>query len=101
MLRIESLPNVGTIVHVRVDNIRLRNCTGGSQPDTFQHMPFTRDAIDRSVTKMVKEDSDIPDYKEGYDEWRNACGGVYTITVSEAVTLGEATFRKGMGCESK
>jgi hypothetical protein len=101
ILRIESLPKVGTIIHVRVDKIRLRNCTGGSEPDTFEHMPFTRDALERSITKLQKESSDIPAYQAGYDEWRAACGGVYTVTVAEAVALGEATFRKGNGCEAK
>jgi hypothetical protein len=101
ILKIESLPKVGTIIHIRVDNIRLRNCTGGPEPDNFQHMPFTRDAIERSVTKLQKESSDVPDYQAGYDEWRAACGGVYTVTVAEAVAVGEATFRKGVGCEAK
>ena len=92
---------MGTIIHIRVDNVRLRNCTGGPEPDNFQHMPFTRDAIERSVTKLLKESSDIPDYQAGYNEWRHACGGVYTITVGEAVAVGEATFKKGIGCESQ
>src|SRR5260370_40072455 len=83
ILRIESLPKVGTIIHIRVDKIRLRNCTGSPEPDNFQHMPFTRDAIERSVTKLQKESSDVPDYQAGYDEWRGACGGVYTITVAK------------------
>jgi len=99
ILRVESLPKVGTIIHIRVDKVRLRNCTGGPEPDNFQHMPFTRDAMERSVTKLEREDSKIPDYKDGYSEWHNACGGVYTITVAEAVAVGEATFRKGLGCE--
>ena len=56
-----------------------------------------RDAIDRSVTKMLKEGK-VPDFREGYHEWRKACGGVYTITVAEAVAVGEETFRKNLGC---
>jgi hypothetical protein len=63
-------------------------------------MPVTRAAVERSITKLQKEISDIPDYPAGYDEWRGACGGVYTIPVAEAVAIGEATFRKGEGCES-
>ena len=99
ILRIESLPKLGAIVHVRVDKIRLRNCTGGPEPDKFKHMPFARDAIERSVLKLLKEDSDIPDFEDGYDEWRKACGGVYTITVAEAIKVGEDTFNKGLGCK--
>jgi hypothetical protein len=52
------------------------------------------------VTKLVRE-SDVPDFQSGYDEWRKACGGVYTISVAQAVELAEFTFRKGLGCEPK
>ena|ERR1700722_1293578 len=99
ILKVESVPKIGTIVHVRVENVRLRNCTGGPEPDTFQHMPFTHDAIEASITKLVSKTSNVPDYKDGYDEWRNACGGVYTISVAEAVAVAEAGFRKNLGCD--
>ena|SRR5690348_3393559 len=97
ILKIESLPKVGIIIHVRVDKVRLRNCTGGPEPDTIEHMPFSRDAIERSVTKLVKETT-IPDFQAGYNDWRSACGGVYTITVADAIKLDEDVFRKNLGC---
>jgi len=98
VLKVETLPKVGTIVHVRVDHIRLRNCTGGPEPDNFQHMPFTRDAIERSITKLEKDGVNTPDLS-GYEQWRADCGGVYTITVAEAIKVTEYTFNKGLGCE--
>jgi hypothetical protein len=98
ILKFESLPKVGTIIHVRVDKVRLRNCTGGPEPDNFQHMPFARDAIEHSVTKLAKEGG-VPDFQAGYDEWRSACGGVYTITVAETIQVAEDTFRKNLACE--
>jgi hypothetical protein len=54
ILKVESLPKLGVIIHIRVDKVRLRNCTGGPGPDNFQHMPFAREAIERSVTKLEK-----------------------------------------------
>ncbi|SRR6266404_3326889 len=99
ILKVESLPKVGVIIHIRVDKVRLRNCTGGPEPDNFQHMPFSRDAIERSVTKLL-EDGSVPEFHDGYEEWRNSCGGVYTITVADAVAVGEETFRKNLGCRS-
>ena len=99
ILKIESLPKVGTIIHVRVDRVRLRNCTGGPEPDTFAHMPFSRDAFDRSVTKLIKEKSRIPDLS-GYQQWRSDCGGVYTITVAEAIDVAQQTFSKSLGCHT-
>jgi hypothetical protein len=99
ILKVESLPKVGTIIHVRVDDIRLINCTGGPEPDKFEHMPFTKDAIERSVTKLRKDSAEIPSLG-GYEQWRADCGGVYTITVAEAIKVSEYTFNKGLGCES-
>jgi hypothetical protein len=99
ILKVESLPKLGVIIHIRVDKVRLRNCTGGPEPDNFQHMPFAREAIERSVTKLVKE-GDVPEFQDGYDEWRKACGGIYTITVAEAIKVNEETFRKNLGCPS-
>jgi hypothetical protein len=97
ILKVETLPKQGTIIHIRVEKIRLRNCTGGPEPDKFEHMPFARDAVERSVTKLVKERS-VPDFQAGYDAWKNACGGVYTISVADAVQVGEDGFRKSLGC---
>jgi len=97
ILKVESLPKLGLIIHIRVDKVRLRNCTGGPEPDNFEHMPFRRAAIERSVTKLLKE-GEVPAFQSGYDEWRKACGGVYTITVAEAVAVAEETFRKNLGC---
>lgn len=97
VLKIESLPKMGTIIHIRVEQIRLRNCTGGPEPDKFEHMPFARESIERSVTKLVKETA-VPVFESGYDQWRKACGGVYTVTVAEAVNVAESGFRKKLGC---
>jgi hypothetical protein len=100
ILKVESLAKIGVIVHIRVDKIRLRNCTGGPEPETFEHMPFSRDAIDRSVVKLVKDHTDVPDFAEGYKAWRKACGGVYTVTVAEALQAAETGFNEGLGCKS-
>src|SRR5262250_2369050 len=96
ILKVESLPKLGVIIHVRVDKVRLRNCTGGPEPNKFEHMPFARDAFEKSVTKVVKE-GDVPEFQDGYNEWRKACGGVYTISVAEAIAVGEETFRQNLG----
>ena len=53
ILKVEALPKLGTIIHMRVDKIRLRNCTGGPEPDKFEHMPFARDAIERSAKRLI------------------------------------------------
>lgn len=97
ILKVESVQKLGVIIHIRVDKVRLRNCTGGPEPNNFEHMPFTREAVEKSVTRLVRE-GDVPEFQDGYDEWMKACGGVYTITVAEAIAVAEETFRKNLGC---
>lgn len=63
-------------------------------------MPFTREALDHSVTTLVRETREVPDFKVGYQEWRNACGGVYTISVADAIEVAETAFRQNLGCSS-
>jgi len=96
ILKIETLPKQGTIIHIRIDRIRIRNCKGGPEPDTL-HIPFTRHAVERSVTKLVKEGI-VPEFQAGYDAWKNACGGVYTTSVADAVQGIEDGFRNSLGC---
>jgi hypothetical protein len=100
ILKVESLPK-GLIIHIRVDGVRLKNCSGGPEPETIEHMPFAREAIERSVTKLVREDPKIPDFQAGYDDWRNACGGVYTISIADAVKIDEITFNQNLGCQAQ
>jgi hypothetical protein len=100
ILRVESLPTDGVIVHLRVDRIRLKNCTGGPEPDKFEHMPFAKEAIGRSLIRMLKAASKVPDFENGYKQWQEDCGGVYTITVAEAIAVAEQTLQHGLGCDT-
>lgn len=101
ILRVEEDQKKRRIVHIRVDHIRLRNCTGGPEPDTAQHMPFARDALDSSVTKLLRTDS-VPDYEDGYRQWREGWdagkAGVYTVSVAAAVDVMQQSFSQGLGC---
>ena len=101
ILKVETGQKIGEIIHVRIDNIRLRNCTGGPEPKVLEHAPFTREAIEKSVTKLLKDDGVVPDFQHGYDQWKKACGGVYTLTVAEAVQVDETTFQHGLGCSDE
>jgi len=97
ILRIKSLPKIGEIIHVRVDGIRLRNCTGGPAPTSIEHAPFTRDAIERSAGRLRRNGA-VPAFDDGYTNWKEHCGGVYTITVGEMVAADEYTFNSQFGC---
>lgn len=98
ILRIEKTPKVGIIIHVRIDGIHFANCTGGPAPKEVDHAPFTRAALETSVTTKLRSVSKLPDYDAGYQEWLRHCGGVYTITVEDMVAVDDATFNANLGC---
>jgi len=66
-------------------------------------MPFVRKALEARVKKKVASEQPLPDYEDGYQEWRTAYSkkraGVYIIGVANAVSVAEKTFRAGLGCE--
>jgi hypothetical protein len=101
ILRVEKIDGKKSIVHIRVDRIVLKNCSGGPEPEQLPHMPFSREAIDASVLKVLRT-GQVPDFHEGYSEWRSAWdsgkAGFYTITVAQALDVSHATFNQGLGC---
>jgi hypothetical protein len=103
ILKVENSPELGVIVHVAVNKIKLANCYGGPSPDSVPHMPFARRALDESVTKKIASDRPLPAYEDGYSEWKEAYSkkeaGIYVIPVSKAVAVAEKTYRSGIGCE--
>jgi hypothetical protein len=90
ILRVDSYGKIGIVVHVRVDGLRALNPRGEQVP-SVEHMPFARDAILLSVDRLLKSNQPIPTF-EGLDRWRSACGGVYTISVRDAVDVMEKTL---------
>jgi hypothetical protein len=103
ILRVDDSPELGTIVHVAVDKIHFANCHGGPEPDSVPHMPFARKALDGSVVKKEASGQALPNYEEGYREWREAYeqkhAGIYLVGVGVALSGAEETFQKGIGCK--
>ena len=90
ILEIDRSEKLGIIVHVRVDGLALR-APNGRELRSIEHMPFTRDALLMSVVRLSGQVKQMPTM-EGYDRWASDCGGVYTISVAEAVEVAEETF---------
>jgi len=103
ILKVEDSPELGVIVHIAVERIKLANCHGGISPTSVPHMPFARRALDASVRNKIASGRQVPDYREGYEMWKEAyskkTAGVYTVAVSAAVGIAEKTYRSGIGCE--
>jgi hypothetical protein len=57
------------------------------------HMPVSRETLDKSVTKLSKSKAQFPDVEAGISEWRANSGGVFTVSLAEAVGFVETTIR--------
>jgi hypothetical protein len=84
ILRVEDGGKHGTIVHIAISGLSY-----GNGQDKIQHLPFSESAIERSVTKLENETGPVPDFSDGYQEWRQAFeagkGGIFNVTVAEVL----------------
>lgn len=90
VLRVDSVPSMGTIVHVNLQGLRARNPGApGSSDDSIAHAVFSEAAIARSVTTLVEERAELPAFEDDYRTWRRGFKamrfGVINVTVAEAL----------------
>lgn len=81
VLKVETLERIGDVVHISVSAVRV---PGGAT--RIGHLPMSRAALDKSVVKLVRIESASPDLG-GYEQWKSAKGGVFTKSVSEAMSF--------------
>jgi hypothetical protein len=81
VLKVETLEKVGEVVHISVSAVRV---PGGVT--SIGHLPMSRDALDRSVLELVRTEKKPADLG-GYESWKSAKGGVFTTSVSEAMSF--------------
>jgi hypothetical protein len=91
--KLETLPKAGNVVHVSIRGVRVRNPHApGGYSDTIRHMPFSRAAVESSITTLLQDSVALPGFEEGYQEWRQAQGGVFTVSVLEGLEFMEKTL---------
>jgi hypothetical protein len=81
-----------TVVHVSVTGISgFPALPGIGDFDAVSHMPFDAAALAASVDRLLASDATpLRDFEIGYAEWKSNAGGVYGLSVPQAV---EATWR--------
>lgn len=98
ILKVEKVNNE-TIVHVALSGLKIKNPhSPEGVSETIDHLPFSKEAVIESVTEQSTFENQLPDFMEGYKEWKQAFesgkGGVFTITVKEAVEYVEQTMKQ-------
>jgi hypothetical protein len=100
IVKIESDRKLGNIIHVQVDSVKIKTSAKSAKyTHLVSHMPFSEAAIAFSVTEKLGEVAELPDFQEGYAEWRNSFeagkAGVFSIPVGKSVEYMETTALKG------
>jgi hypothetical protein len=98
ILKVEKVNNE-TIIHVALSGLKIKNPHGAEGvSETIDHLPFSKEAVVESVTELINLENQLPDFMEGYKDWKEAFehgkGGVFTITVKEAVEYVEQTMNQ-------
>lgn len=72
ILKIEHYPDLGEVVHIRVDGIHLVNPLKGNQISDIPHLPFKVGALENSLLQRVATTRELPDFSEGHGVWKAA-----------------------------
>ncbi|MES3035315.1 MAG: hypothetical protein V4813_15055 [Gemmatimonadota bacterium] len=97
VLRLDSVPGLGTVVHVRLDSLDMAETVRALKGQrSVPHLPFVRAAIDSSVVAKLVDSGAVPEYAEGYALWRRARGGAFSLSVGGFLRqLGETNGASG------
>ena len=90
ILEIEKYEKGDTIIHIRVDNVKINSPQSATGYTNFiGHLPYSEIAISKSVTSLVGQNENLPDFSEGYNQWKeawdNGKAGYWTIELKEAI----------------
>jgi len=92
--KLEDLPKVGAVVHVSLSGLHLKNPRApGGYTGEVPHAPFTRAAIERSITTFHGEGSPPQGFEAGYRAWQEAKGGVFSVPVADVAGLIEKSLK--------
>src|SRR5262245_23233410 len=81
--KIEQIPEMGTIVHVKLIGLSLKGPAGVGTATVMNHAPVSEAQVSASVTDLTEEVGDLDGFTAGYETWLSAFragkAGVFTL----------------------
>ncbi|MEN3748479.1 hypothetical protein TPR58_14985 [Sphingomonas sp. HF-S3] len=87
----EKDPRGEPIYHIAIIGLKVH--ADDRAIEELPHLPVSRKTLDASVIRLATRTATFPDGSEGIATWREAKGGVFTISVAEIVETLEASLR--------
>ena len=99
VVKTEADDQLGSIIHISVQGVRMKNPHHKlGLSSIVSHLPCSEEAISDSVTHVVQENAALPDFEEGYQEWREAFdagkAGVWGIPIAKMIDAMEAVLNQ-------
>jgi hypothetical protein len=99
ILQVDAHEKLGNVIHVAITGINISNPrTASGYQNHLPHLPYAEDAVSKSVTELVGEVEELPDYAEGYNNWKAAFddgkAGVWTLGLKETVQAIDDMMKK-------
>jgi len=70
ILKVESRPKVGTVIHVRIEKIPAGDCGSVHLTRSIEHLALRESTLRESRHELLKENVELPDaYFEAYRQW--------------------------------
>ena len=85
ILKVEQDEQFTQIVHVRLEGLRIKRMDGRTV-EYIGHMPFSKQALDSSVTQLIGTESPIEEFSRAYSSWKEAKAPPMTTPVHEVVS---------------
>ena len=95
ILKVWTTPDPCDVVSIAIYGVDVTDLLGRLRGEFISHAPFTAEALDRSVTNLVRESGPVPEFEEEYAVWQKEGGLFWTETVAKAITDMEEAIRYG------
>jgi hypothetical protein len=88
--------NETVAIHVSLNDVRIpADLPGGGRLTNIGHMPFAKAALEASVDELLATSgTPEPDFEVSYARWRQDNGGIFTVSVDQAVRALFDTLRR-------
>lgn len=71
VLKVEDLPKIGRVIHVRVDNVPVPACPGFHLTRNIEHIALSEKMMRKSTADLERENEELPDsYFDEYRQWQ-------------------------------
>jgi len=95
LLRIQKIEKserpgfLGPIYHISIIGVHFAGLPNSNE---LQHTPVSGRSLDLSVTRLSRSKAVFPDAAPGIAQWREARGGVFTLSIAEVLSAVEQAY---------